>query len=169
MTKRPYAAVAPLTVTLACALCSAGCGSSAHRSTAASSKPAARNATPPSTVNKISAICAQGRRSAAAIPKPATHDPSSPSAIRYEKRLTGIVDRTVSKITSAARSGQAAMSLQQAIAVEDRGNKLVDAEIPALAHHDLARAERLSAQARALTAPADATMRQAGLGICVGP
>lgn len=49
-----------------------------------------------------------------------------------------------------------------------RGQKLVDAEVPALQRGDVGGTLKLAQQARTLTAPADAVFRAAGLGVCVG-
>jgi hypothetical protein len=165
MTKRLFAPAASLVMAAALLLGSAGCGSSHH----SNKSTAGPHRTPASTINKIAGLCAQARQRVGMIPKPAAHNSLSPAAIGYDRRVVEVVDRMVANVTAAARSGQASSSLNDAIAVEDRGEKLVDAQIPALAHHQLGRVEHLAAQARALTAPADATLRQAGLGICVGP
>jgi hypothetical protein len=151
---------------LAVGFSSAGCGSGVHQGAGVSQRPGARRqAAPSATLNRIAALCAQARANVTAIPK-ANH--SNSAALRYVARVARVLDRLSADIMAAAESGRASSSLKSAIAVEDRGEKLVDAQIPALEHHDLARAQQLAARARELTAPADVVLRHAGLGICAG-
>lgn len=146
-----------------------GCGGSGSRLGSTDNSGAPVQVTTQSSVTKIAALCAQGRQRITSIPRPTTQDPSSPDAIRYEKAVAVILDQTVAKATALARSGQSPGSLNNAFAVEQRGQKLVDAQVPALERHDVAGAQRLAEKARVLTAPADAEIRRAGLGVCVGP
>jgi hypothetical protein len=113
-----------------------------------------------SHLHMIEAVCAHGRHTIAAISRPATQDVSSPDALRYEKEVAAVLDWTLAEATALAPPSTA--SLTAAFTVEGRGQRLVDAEIPALERHDLAGARRLAGEATTLTAPADAVIAKLG-------
>jgi hypothetical protein len=156
-----------LSVIIVLSIASCG-GSSKQPAGSAGSSSASAHASGQSSVKKIAVLCTQAEQRIAAIPEPPTQDPSVPQAIRYEKRVVAVFDQLIAEATAVARSAQSSKALADAFTVERRGQKFVDAQIPALEHHDVARTERLAQQARALTAPADAAIRRAGLAMCVG-
>jgi hypothetical protein len=141
----------------------------ALHSAQSSSTAASAAANTKSFLNTAERLCAQARAKLAAIPKPPTQDQSSPAAIEYDKSVAAVLDQTTAGLAAVASSVPLTSSLKAAFRVEGQGQKLVDAALRAAEQHDLAHAQQLAHQASALTAPSDAVIRDAGLGICVGP
>jgi hypothetical protein len=98
---------------------------------------------------------------------PHTRDSTSRAAIAYFARLEQVINKALAGIRSLVASDHGADSLAHAFAVEAHGQQIIGQEIPALKQKKLARVGQLGNQARRLTAPADATIRKARLGICV--
>lgn len=140
----------------------AGCGSSA---TPATSAPKVTTA---SVVRALVSLCAREKTQILAIKRPATTDPTSAKALPYEKRLLRILDANLAEAVRMTSSRGVSRSLKNAFDTEAHAQKLVDAQIPLLARHDLAGVKLLARQAQRVSAPADQTIRAAGAGACIG-
>lgn len=117
---------------------------------------------------QLAHICERALGQIAALPRPATNDPASPQSIAFAGRVLQIEDQSLAQAQAIVRSEPSVLALAPAFAIEDRGQKLVAKEIPDLRQGNVTRAEQYAAAARQLTSPADAAIRSAGLGVCVG-
>jgi len=144
----------------------AGCGSGSVpvRSTTSGATTVTRQA----FVAAVAASCAKSRHQILALAAPTGATPTSPAVLKYATRVSSLLDASLAHIRSIRGRQPVFGQISRALAVEKRGQQLVDAEIPALRRGNVRHAQALAARARALTAPADAVFRAAGLAVCVG-
>ena len=119
-------------------------------------------------VAAVRALCVQVQERVRALPPPSGASPTSAAGIKYATEVMSIADGAFAQMRAIRGPQPLFGRLSTALQIEAQGQKLVDAEVPALRSGDVGKAQALAAQARALTAPADAVFRSAGLGLCVG-